>query len=313
MIVRIVDYDNNDFIKLCTLLEQEHVDVIKEQRSPKGNCLKNLDKFTTVFVAYDFDKPIGCLGLKDMVNDTVEVGRLFVSPLYRKKGVATLLFNNAFIYARTLKAKKMILDTYKRFDAAINLYKKLGFYEIDNYIENSPYSVCMEKNLDYKIRLATKDDVSELSKLKHDVWETTYRGIYSDSKIDNYDYKKNEDKFLGYINNPDVNIYVACDNDKIIGYMECGMPKRPFEDYEQEIGLLYILKEYQGQGVGKELFNLAYNEIKNKGYKEFFISCNKYNKNAQEFYKRMGGEVVHIDEDNIDKSIPQVHFLYKIK
>ena len=145
---KIVEYNNSDFIQLCKLLEKEHVDVIKEQRSPNGNCLNNLDKFKTVFVAYDDFNPVGCLAMKEKNNDTVEVGRLYVLPEYRKKGIASMLFNNVFDKSKELKAKKVILDTYKRFEAAIKLYKKLGFYEIDNYIDVSPYSVCMEKVLE---------------------------------------------------------------------------------------------------------------------------------------------------------------------
>ena len=167
--------------------------------------------------------------------------------------------------------------------------------------------------MDYIIRLANKNDCDELSKLKHTVWNETYRGIYSDEKIDNYDHKKYTDKFLGIINNPDVDLYVVEDNNKLVGYMDYGKPFRPYKDYNQEIGLLYLLKDYQRKGIGTKLFNMAYNKIKEKGYKEFFISCNKYNINAQEFYKKMGGEIIDIDEDNIDKSIPQVKFLYKIK
>jgi len=68
----------------------------------------------------------------------------------------------------------------------------------------------------------------------------------------------------------------------------------------------------QGTGLGRKLFNIAYNKIKEKGYKEFFISCNKYNNSAHKFYERMGEKIIHIDEDNEDKSIPQVNFLYKI-
>ena len=50
--------------------------------------------------------------------------------------------------------------------------------------------------MDYKIRLARVEDCTELSKLKHDTWNETYRGIYSDEKIDNYDYEKNKKKFI---------------------------------------------------------------------------------------------------------------------
>lgn len=166
--------------------------------------------------------------------------------------------------------------------------------------------------MSYNIRLALKKDCNELSKLKHNIWQDTYRGIYSDDKIDNFDYEKNKFKFLSLVNNPDIKLYVVEDRDKIVGYMSFGVPIRPFKDYEQEIGLLYILKEYQGRGIGKKLFNLAYNSIKKKGFREFFISCNKYNVSAQKFYEKMGGEIISIDEDNEDKSISQVKYLYKI-
>ena len=167
--------------------------------------------------------------------------------------------------------------------------------------------------MNYKIRLATIDDCEALARLKHDVWKTTYTGIYDDKKINEFDYEKHKGKFMTIVNKPDVYLYVVEDNGKLIGYMDYGVPFRPLGDYEQEIGLLYVSKEYQGKGIGRELFNLAYNKIKEAGYKEFFISCNKYNYPAQKFYEKMGGEIIKIDEDNEDKTIPQVHFLYKIK
>ena len=143
--IKLVNYNNQDFIQLCNLLEKEHLEVIKEQRSPNGNCLNNLDKFKIVFVAYDDLKSVGCLAMKDKIDDVIEVGRLYVLPEYRKNGIASMLFNNVFDEAKKLNAKRIILDTYKKFEAAIRLYKKLGFYEINNYIADSPYSVCMGK------------------------------------------------------------------------------------------------------------------------------------------------------------------------
>ncbi len=167
--------------------------------------------------------------------------------------------------------------------------------------------------MNYLIRLAKEEDSKELAKLKHSIWETTYRGIYADEKIDNFDYKKSEDKFIDMVKNPNVKIYVVEDNDILVGYMEYGKPYRPYLDYKNEIGLLYIKKKYQGMGIGKELFKLAYNRMKEKGITEFFISCNKYNISAQKFYKKMGGLIIEVDEDNEDKAIPQVYFLYIIR
>lgn len=165
----------------------------------------------------------------------------------------------------------------------------------------------------YTIRLATEADGESLSRLKREMWETTYRGIYPDEKIDNFDYAKNRDAFVELIRNPDVEFYVVEDERKTIGYMDFGIPQRKFMDYKQEIGLLYVLKEYQGKGVGTELFRLAYDGIRKNGFDEFFISCNKYNLPAQKFYERMGGMVIHVDEDHADRSVPQVKYLYRIE
>lgn len=142
-----VDYNNEDFSMFCNLLEKEHIDKIKEQRCPYGNCLNGLEKFKTIFIAYADSKPAGCLAMTDMEGETIEIGRVYVLPEYRKQGVASSLFTKAEVYAKKCGAKKFILDTYERFESAVRLYKKLGFYEIENYIKDSPYSVCMEKNI----------------------------------------------------------------------------------------------------------------------------------------------------------------------
>ncbi len=167
--------------------------------------------------------------------------------------------------------------------------------------------------MNYIIRLATKKDCDTLSRLKQRVWDETYRGIYSDSKIDDFDFDDNSEKFLSIINDSDVELYVVEDDGTLVGYMSCGVPSRPYKDYNQSINLLYLLKGYQRKGIGKKLFNIACDRFKEKGCHEFFICCNKLNINAQGFYKKMGGIIDEIDDDNNDdKSISQVKFLYKL-
>lgn len=95
--------------------------------------------------------------------------------------------------------------------------------------------------------------------------------------------------------------------------MDCGKPYNEFQDYEAEIGLLYLKKECQGQGIGTMLFQLAKESFRNKGIDKFLISCNKYNLEAQKFYEAMGGKVVQVDEDNFeDKRSVQVKYHYDV-
>ena len=161
-----------------------------------------------------------------------------------------------------------------------------------------------------EIRIASYEDCRSLALLKRIVWETTYRGIYPNEKIDKYDVDLNENKFKNMIKEQSQRLFVILSDSKIIGYISCGKIMRAFDKHTHDIGLLYLLKEYQGKGIGRQMFEFAKKELKNQGITEFIVSCNKYNIPAQQFYKKMGGQIIKIDEDNEDKSIPQVKFKF---
>ncbi len=167
--------------------------------------------------------------------------------------------------------------------------------------------------MEYNIRLANKEDVNNLAKLKQRVWDETYRGIYDDDIIDNFDYAKSANTFQNIIDNVSISLYVVESNHELVGYMSVGVPIRKYADYNQEIGLLYLRKDFQHQGIGRELFNIGYDKIKNNGYDNFFISCNKYNINARLFYEKMGGKLIHEDEDIGNKRYIQSKYHYDIK
>lgn len=162
-----------------------------------------------------------------------------------------------------------------------------------------------------QIRPATFENCRDLSILKRKIWETTYKGIYPNEKLIKYDIGLNENKFKAMIKEQSQKLFVVLDDSRIIGYMSCGEIMRTFNNYTHDIGLLYLLEEYQGKGIGSKLLQFAINELKNQGVTEFIVSCNKYNLPAQQFYKKMGGKIIKVDEDNKDKSIPQVKFLFK--
>ncbi|MBR7162372.1 MAG: GNAT family N-acetyltransferase, partial [Clostridia bacterium] len=74
---------------------------------------------------------------------------------------------------------------------------------------------------------------------------------------------------------------------------------------DNELVLLSVIKEYQGKGIGRMMFDFGKDRLKRVG-NSFVIYCNKYNVKAQEFYKAMGCEVLSVDDDNPDRSIPQI-------
>lgn len=157
-----------------------------------------------------------------------------------------------------------------------------------------------------EIVLANIDDSKELSYLKKRVWETTYRGIYSDEKIDNYDYLKREEKFKTLITSNNQQVYVCKDNRKIIGYIVIGEPlHEKLEGYPIAINDLGIDENYRGQGIGRMFFEI----VKSKNIK-FFNCCNYYNYKAQKFYEKMGGRVVRTDLDETSKEFSLLYYVY---
>lgn len=160
------------------------------------------------------------------------------------------------------------------------------------------------------IVLATTEMSSELARIKRQVWETTYRGIYPDYKFDNFNYEKETEKFSNMIDDPQIAFYVAKYNNNIIGYMAIGKSPRNRDSKTNEIILLYLLQEFQGLGLGKQFFNIAKENLKIDGSDCFIVYYNKYNIKAHAFYKKMGCKILSIDEDDEDKSLPQIKFVY---
>lgn len=157
---------------------------------------------------------------------------------------------------------------------------------------------------------ANLDMCKEIALVKKQVWESAYRGIYPDCKIDGFDIDKEAEKFAGLVTAVDIKLYVAVVDNKIVGYMAYGRNPRTADTDCKEIVLLSVLKEYQGKGIGKMLFEFGKEGLKNQ-CDHFIIHCNKYNTNAQKFYAKMGCTMLSTDADNPDRSIPQTRFIYR--
>lgn len=170
----------------------------------------------------------------------------------------------------------------------------------------------MERNVVFEV--ATEKDCESLANLKREVWETTYRGIYPPEKFDEYDVFKQTEKFKKYVTDQNGVFFVARDekSGKLVGYCFAGFSSRAFVSGVPEIILLYVLKTFQGKGIGKTFFEMSRKFFKEKGFEKFVISCNKYNLPAQKFYEKMGGQIFHVDKDDEDKSVPQVKFVYQV-
>lgn len=86
--------------------------------------------YDAFFILLDDDRIKGTIAIKHHDDETAEVKRLYIDKDTRGKGYGSRLFDKAIEFVRIKKFKKVILDTWVRFETAVILYKKRGFKEI---------------------------------------------------------------------------------------------------------------------------------------------------------------------------------------
>ena len=98
------------------------------------------DEMATFPTGYDFlllakleGNPIGAVACKPHSEGCCEMKRLFVRPLGLGKGIGRALSLDLMKRAKGFGYASMVLDSLRRLEPAVKLYKSLGFTEIEPY------------------------------------------------------------------------------------------------------------------------------------------------------------------------------------
>jgi ribosomal protein S18 acetylase RimI-like enzyme len=90
----------------------------------------------TFFIAKENHKIIGCIGVKKLENKICEMKRLFVQDNYKGNGIGKKLVELIIAEAKAIHYEKIRLDTLDTMEAALSIYYKNNFYEIEPYYNN---------------------------------------------------------------------------------------------------------------------------------------------------------------------------------
>ncbi|SOC44677.1 GNAT family N-acetyltransferase [Ureibacillus acetophenoni] len=141
------------------------------------------------------------------------------------------------------------------------------------------------------IRLAKLEDAEGIAKVHVDSWRTTYEGIIPQEFLNNLSYDKRAELWIRNITKPETHIYVAENAEgKIVGFADFWKRETNTVPNSTDLTSIYLLKEYQGQGLGKKLLEQLFLQIKQLGYEKVFVEVLEENKTCS-FYERYGAKL----------------------
>jgi GNAT superfamily N-acetyltransferase len=99
----------------------------------------------------DADNAVGMGALRRLEDEVGEVKRMFIQPDFQGKGYGKLMMVRLMDKARELGYRTLRLDTGRMLEAAVHVYKSVGFREIAKYpgteSHGGPGYIYMEKSL----------------------------------------------------------------------------------------------------------------------------------------------------------------------
>lgn len=125
----------------------------KEELQSLPECYSSPDG--GLWLAYDNNKPVGCVALKRQDTIASEMKRLFVKPEYHGNGIGKKLIEATIRESKELGYELLRLDALPKSEKAIKVYRSLGFTPIVPYYQTNQEVYFFElklkdRNLNYR-------------------------------------------------------------------------------------------------------------------------------------------------------------------
>jgi ribosomal protein S18 acetylase RimI-like enzyme len=135
-------------------------------------------------------------------------------------------------------------------------------------------------------------------------WRETYAGILPDATLAALSVEKRMAMWDEILREPEslgsTVVHLAEINGQLAGFGSCGSQRTKdlaIKGFSGEISALYVLRPFQGRGIGARLFRTMSSNLVNRAFKAASLWVLNENSVARRFYAQQGGRVVGERED----------------
>lgn len=137
------------------------------------------------------------------------------------------------------------------------------------------------------------DDVKLLQKLSIQTFIETFGAQNTEADMQEYlNNQMSTSQLKKELEHAHSNFYFAYHKDRLAGYLKLNFESAQRETVGTgtafEVERIYLLKDFQRQGLGKVLFEKAVALGKEKGYRKLWLGVWEHNSLALAFYKKLG-------------------------
>ena len=161
-----------------------------------------------------------------------------------------------------------------------------------------------------KIRVATPDDAPALAVMHVASWRETYAGILPDKMLSALSVEGRAAAWAKIMQEPanerSTVVYLAEHDGTIVGFGSCGAQRTDnlkTKGYDGEFSGIYVLRAFQGQGIGASLLAKMSLDLLGRGFSAAALWVLRDNPVARRFYEHHGGKVIAEREDIRDGAV----------
>ncbi len=130
------------------------------------------------------------------------------------------------------------------------------------------------ERLALRIRPGTEADIEEVSRAYVEAWRTTYQGLTPDAFVNGMTAGAAAQIFRDSLQPSDFSYFfhiAQTPQGRIVGFADGGKERSHPESGLGELYAIYLLKEFQGQGIGQKLFRAGVESLLKSGMNRMIV------------------------------------------